>query len=344
MKNVLIFGSGSIGNHLANACRTINLSVNVTDISQKALLRMKNKIYPSRYKKWDNKIEIIEYSSVFKLKKKYDLILIGTPPSTHLNLLKQISDKLVYDKLMIEKPLSTYREKFNSKKINSYIKNKKIFVGYNHSISEAFLNFEKLIKNIKEKDIKIIDVKWCEGWRGILNAHFWNKDEFSTYLGNLSQGGGCIHEHSHGIHILICLSEILKFKLPIKKNIFINYKNKNKNIYYDNYVKVHWRIKNFLISYASDLISEPADKSVSIYTKNIKYELIFNYEKKYDLIRLTNLKSNLTKLKFFKKKRATDFINEIKYILKVNNKKKYKSSFINLAKGIETQKLIKSLL
>ena len=117
MKNVLIFGSGSIGNHLANACRTINLSVDVTDISQKALLRMKNEIYPFRYKKWDNKIKLIEYSSVFKLKKKYDLILIGTPPSTHLNLIKQISDNLVYSKLMIEKPLSTYREKSPKVKI-----------------------------------------------------------------------------------------------------------------------------------------------------------------------------------------------------------------------------------
>ena len=32
MKNVLIFGSGSIGNHLANASRKLGLSVNVTDI------------------------------------------------------------------------------------------------------------------------------------------------------------------------------------------------------------------------------------------------------------------------------------------------------------------------
>ncbi|MDC1169423.1 hypothetical protein OAT14_03165, partial [Candidatus Pelagibacter ubique] len=86
MKEVLIFGSGSIGNHLANACRKLDLSVSVTDISLKALLRMKNKIYPSRYSKWDNKIKLIDYSEVFRLKKNFDLILIGTPPSTHLDL------------------------------------------------------------------------------------------------------------------------------------------------------------------------------------------------------------------------------------------------------------------
>ena len=342
MEEVLIFGSGSIGNHLANACRKLGLSVNVTDIAPKALLRMKNKIYPSRYSKWDNKIKLIEYSKVFKLKKNFDLILIGTPPSTHLALTNKILNNLTFKKLMIEKPLTTHREKINLKKFSSLLSKKKIFVGYNHSISKAFLNYQNLIKRIKKKDIEIIDVNWQEGWKGILNAHFWNKDEFSSYLGNLSQGGGCIHEHSHGIHLIICLSEILNFKIPNKVFKFKFFKNKNKKIYYDNYVDIKWRHKDFVISYVSDLISEPADKSICIYTKNSKYELIFNYKKKYDLIKLTNLSTNLVKLKYFKKERATDFINEIEHIIATNTKRKYKNSFINLAKGVETQKLINS--
>ena len=82
MKEVLIFGSGSIGNHLANASRKFNLSVSNTDISFNALLRMKNKIYPSRYSKWDNKIQLINYKNIFKAKKKFDLVIIGTPPAT----------------------------------------------------------------------------------------------------------------------------------------------------------------------------------------------------------------------------------------------------------------------
>ena len=65
MKKVLIFGSGSIGNHMAFACRKIGMDVFITDISSKALNRMKNKIYPMRYKKWDKKIKIINYKEVF---------------------------------------------------------------------------------------------------------------------------------------------------------------------------------------------------------------------------------------------------------------------------------------
>lgn len=342
MKEILIFGSGSIGNHLANACRKLDFSVSVTDISLKALLRMKNKIYPSRYSRWDNKIKLVEYSKVFKLKKNFDLILIGTPPSTHLDLTNKIFNNLTFKKLMIEKPLTTHREKPNSKKFNLLLSKKKIFIGYNHSISEAFLNYQNLIKKIKKKDIKIIDVNWREGWKGILNAHFWNKDEFSSYLGNLSQGGGCAHEHSHGIHLIICLSEILNFKIPNKAFKFKFFKSKNEKIYYDNYIDIKWRHKDFVISYVSDLISEPANKSICIYAKNIKYELIFNYKKNYDLIKLTNLRTNLVKLKYFKKERATDFINEINHIIRTNTKKEYENSFINFLKGIKTQKLINS--
>jgi predicted dehydrogenase len=341
MKKVLIFGSGSIGNHLANACRKIKFSVFVTDISPIALLRMKNEIYPTRYSKWDNKIQLVDYTEVFKLKKKFDLILIGTPPATHCSLMKKILDNLTFEKLMIEKPFTTYNNRFNEKKLKLLTK-KKIFVGYNHSISKAFLYYRNLIKKIKKKDIKIIYVNWREGWKGILNAHFWNKDEFSSYLGNFSQGGGCIHEHSHGIHLIICLSEILNFTIPNKmvKFKFFDNKNKNKNIYYDNYINVNWKNKDFSISYVSDLISEPANKSICIYTKRTKFELIFNYKKNYDLIKSMNLKSNLTKLKYFKKRRSTDFISEIKHIINTNSKQKYKNSFINFEKAMETQKLI----
>lgn len=345
MKNILIFGSGSIGNHFANACRKMKFAVNVTDVSSDALLRMKNKIYPSRYLKWDNKIKLINYSNVFQLKKKFDLIIIGTPPATHLRLIEKISKYLNFEKLLVEKPFTTYKLNFNQKKIKLLTNKKKIFVGYNHSISESFSYFKKLTKKINKKNIKLIEVNWREGWKGILKAHFWNSDEFSSYLGDLSKGGGSIHEHSHGIHLLVCLSKILNFKIPNKMTKFksIRYNHKNKNIYYDNYFNVNWECDGFVINYITDLISEPANKSISIYTSKTKYELIFNYNKKYDLVKKTIIKSDLVKSKYFKKKRSTDFINEIIHINKINNNKKYLNSFINITKGMETQYLINSI-
>lgn len=343
MREVLIFGSGSIGNHLAYACRKLNLSVSVTDISSSALLRMKNKIYPFRYSKWDNKIQLIKYFNVFKLKKKFDLIIIGTPPETHYSLINKIFKKLNFEKLMVEKPLSTFKDKINYNKIRLQTNEKKIFIGYNHSISKSFLYFKNRIKNIKKKDISIIDVSWREGWKGILNAHFWNKNEFSTYLGNLSKGGGSTHEHSHGLHLIVCLSKVLNFKLPKKFVKFHFIKKKNKIDYYDNYLNINWKLDNFLINYTSDLISDPANKSISIITKSKKYDLIFNYMGKYDLVKISNLRSGLSKIKYFNKNRSSDFVNEISYILKIKTKQKYKKSFLNVIKGIETQQIINSI-
>ena len=41
------------------------------------------------YKKWNKKIKIVKFSNWQKLKKKFDLIIVGTPPNTNLNLLKK---------------------------------------------------------------------------------------------------------------------------------------------------------------------------------------------------------------------------------------------------------------
>ena len=72
-KNILIFGAGSIGNHMAYASRKLNFNVDVTDISSNALDRMKNHIFPKRYGKWDSKINLVAFNHIFKINKKYDL-------------------------------------------------------------------------------------------------------------------------------------------------------------------------------------------------------------------------------------------------------------------------------
>ena len=108
--------------------------------------------------------------------------------------------------------------------MNKLPKNKFIFVGYNHSIGDGFLYFLNLLKKIQKNSINHISINWKEGWTGILNAHFWLTNEFSSYLGRLSDGGGSLHEHSHGIHFLVCLEKIFKFRLKNEFNSFLNIK------------------------------------------------------------------------------------------------------------------------
>ena len=58
MQTVKIYGAGSIGNHMANASRAIGMKVDVVDIDEAALNRMKCDIYPSRYGAWDENISL----------------------------------------------------------------------------------------------------------------------------------------------------------------------------------------------------------------------------------------------------------------------------------------------
>jgi len=59
MKSVLIFGAGSIGNHLAHACRNKDWEVAIYDADPQALERTRETIYPQRYGKWDNNICLV---------------------------------------------------------------------------------------------------------------------------------------------------------------------------------------------------------------------------------------------------------------------------------------------
>lgn len=345
MKKVLIFGAGSIGNHLANASRKCNLNVSVVDISSEALKRMKNVVYPSRYKKWDQNIKFLNYKDIFESNENYHLIIVGTPPETHLELLSKIKNKLNYKKILIEKPLTTFNEKNTN--FSKSVKEKNIYVGYNHSVSKSFLYFCNLIKKkIKTNEISCLEINWREGWTGILNAHFWLKNEFNSYLGDIKRGGGSLHEHSHGLHLIICLEKILNFKLPKKFNLNICYKkNKSQKIYYDNFANINWRVNNFIINYTTDLISEPAEKSIKIYTKNKIYVLIFNYQKKSDKIEIQDKNiSSKKKVILFKKKRSTDFINEIKHLTNMNSKNLYKKSFLKLENSLRVQSILSNAL
>ena len=133
---------------MAFACRKIGMDVFITDISSKALNRMKNKIYPMRYKKWDKKIKIINYKEVFNFDTVYDLIIIGSPPETHLKLYFDCKNKLKFKKILIEKPISNFSNKL-LKKFNNSMKNKMIFCGYNHSISLSFNYFKNHVLRLE---------------------------------------------------------------------------------------------------------------------------------------------------------------------------------------------------
>ena len=101
---VKVIGAGSIGNHLAHGCRTLGMDVTIVDLSSDALQRTRDVIYPTRYSAWDEKIRLATPTEVEG--ENFDVVIVGTPPATHLAIatseMKANPPKL----MLIEKPLS----------------------------------------------------------------------------------------------------------------------------------------------------------------------------------------------------------------------------------------------
>ena len=337
MKNILIFGAGSIGNHMTRACLTMGYKIFITDKFEEALVRMRKKIYPTRYKKWDNRINQINYNKVFKLNIFFDLIIIGTPPVSHLNIFKECEKKLRFKKVLIEKPISNFldNEIYNLKKN----KKKIIFCGYNHSVNPSLNDFLNLIKKFSK--VENIIINWREGWSGILGAHPWLKNEFGSYLGNYKKGGGSLQEHSHGIHALICILNKLNINNPkIKKKIL--FFKKKRNISYDYFSSFFVEAKKIFIKYETDLITFPAEKNILIKFKDYQIKWICNLKKNLDTVIIEKKQKKI--IKTYKKTRSSEFVNEINHIMKIRTKKQYDNSPINVYNSLKVLKLIKTCL
>lgn len=206
---VKIIGAGSIGNHLAHACRSRDWDVLVVDSSSDALARMVRETYPSRYGKWDDKIMVSKPENV-PTDWKSDVIFIGTPPDTHMSLsLKAIEERPRI--LVIEKPLCQPTEHaFNQlaelgARRRNFSKDTMVLVGYNHLMTPSV---QYLAKQMAYNTVKNISVRWQESWKGIFKAHPWLSGPSASYLGFTDRGGGASGEHSHGLNLCQYLAHV----------------------------------------------------------------------------------------------------------------------------------------
>ena len=334
-KKILIFGAGSIGAHHINAGRSLGCDVYFTDINFNQALYLMDKLYPSRYKKWDKKIKFVPYDQITKLKGIFNLVVLGVPPQNHLDLLKFCFKHIKFKKILVEKPLSVFNQNFKS--LNN-IKNKnKIFCGFNHSVSKSLLKVFNLIKNDKIGNINSVIINWKEDFNYILKAHPWIKDLKDTYLSKLKIGGGGIQEYSHAIHLAVIFKNMMfKDKFELKKKILFNKKEKE---YYDYKSDIFFERKEKKISLHINTKSKKVKKSIQIYGSKGYIFWLRELEKKKETIFLSNNKKQKIN---FKINRRDDFINEHK-ILYVNNDKK-KIENLSLKNSIDTMICINRLL
>lgn len=199
MKKVKIFGAGSIGNHLANASRRMGWAVDICDIDNEALRRTREEIYPSRYGKWDDAIGL--YTNEKIATGGYDLIVVGTPPDSHMQLARQ-AVKERPTAILVEKPLCT-PDLVGAQALldEAAAAGVRVFVGYDHVVGKAAQLMGSLLQERKVGALDTIDVEFREYWGGIFKAHPWLDGPADSYLGYWKRGGGSCGEHSHAANL-----------------------------------------------------------------------------------------------------------------------------------------------
>jgi predicted dehydrogenase len=337
MYRVKIFGAGSIGNHLAHACRSKGWSVTICDIEPAALNRTKEEIYPDRYGAWDTEIQLLEYNQDDS--RQYDLIIIGTPPDSHNKLaiqaIKQHNPKVV----LIEKPLCG-PDLSGADELLEVADKSGTFVGvaYNHRLTENTKIVEQLIKKKVLGEPLSIMAKTREHWGGIFGAHPWLSGPEDTYLGFYKQGGGACGEHSHAINIWQHFAEIMDVGRIQKVAAIMDMVEDGKAEYDQLALLSVTTEKGFVGNIVQDVITEPAQKQVRIQGKNGFIEWFVNIDSNHDAIRSSPDGKKVEEIKI-NKVRADDFKGEIDHVEKIL-KGKLIDSPISLKRGLETMLVI----
>ena len=315
--SVKIYGAGSIGNHYANQYVGRGWRVSIYDKDQKALLRTKKLIYPSRYGKWNKKIKLL-----FKDDDKfYDLIVIGTPPSSHYSIAKKQVKKGLCKLLHIEKPLTVPNNKtvkdFKKLSLNNNIK---FICGYNHIFTKCISEGKKILsKNVIGKITSISSYNMVH-WGVIFKAHPWLKGPHDSYLGFYKKGGGSLCEHSHGLNLLIHFINHLNLGKINKINSSI-YFNKSNKINYDYVNFINFKTdKNVVSNLIQDVVTSPSIKKMHFQGEKGSMEMILDFKKNLDAIIIK--KNDKEKIIKFKKNRAKDFEGQVNFITKELKTKK----------------------
>lgn len=315
-KKVLIFGAGSIGNHHSNAARNLGMQVTVFDNDPKALERMKIQIYPTRYGIWDEQIFLTNNISSIILN-YYDLVIVGTPPDSHISLLDLILDSIDCRIILIEKPFSNPNEESELKRIHKKItkSKKRVLVAYNHRLTKLTNAFLKKLNESGFENPQFVTCKFQESWDGIFRAHPWLSGPEESYLGAIERGGGAAYEHSHALNFFLFIINKLNSGRLVNLIQYGNF-TKNAQLLYDHHYSAYFRFENTISGIViQDVITEIHKKYLKIEFLNGSIEWIYCYDEKNHAV-ITTLGKKVEK-EMIEVSRPDDFSGQMEHIVKL---------------------------
>lgn len=331
MYNVKILGAGSIGNHLANASRRLGWTVTLCDKDPSALKRTKDEIYPARYGQWDESIQL--FTADEAPRGGFDLIFIGTPPDSHMDLaIQAINEKP--KAVLVEKPLCTPAlEKADELSRLASETGVEVFVGYNHVVSTAADKAVELMPQLGS--IETLDVEFREHWGGIFTAHPWLDGPQDSYLGFWEKGGGASGEHSHAINLWQHFSRNLGAGRVTEVSASLDYV-KTETVDYDKVCLLNLRTESGMVGrVVQDVITQPSRKWGRIQGKDGYVDITIGSEDLVQWAYAGNPKEEM----LIKKTRPDDFIAELKHVDAIL-KGEQSGSGISLECGLDTMLVV----
>lgn len=332
MFRVKIHGAGSIGNHLAHASRTLGWGVTVCDISGEALNRMKNDIYPQRYGKWDEGIRLYNINEVPI--GEFDLIIIGTPPDSHIPLTMKAMEENP-KAILIEKPLCPPSLEL-AQVLYAMTRDSgtKVFVGYDHVVGKTSRQVEELYRQGAIGEIVTLDAEFREHWGWILAAHPWLNRPEDSYLGSWERGGGASGEHSHGINLWQHFAHVVGAGRVIEVEAMLQYVTAGRAAY-DQLCILNLKTEKGLIGrVVQDVVTTPPRKRLKLQGTKGSIEWVSGYSPEGDAV-IYLQPGAPAQVNVIPKKRLDDFIEELKHI-QGQQKGDITSAELGIERGLDT--------
>ena len=184
------------------------MDVTICDIDRSALERARDVIYPNRYGAWDDAITLATPDEISG--ETFDIVIVGTPPATHLKVATAELETTRPGVILIEKPLAHP----SSADIEAFLaaaekSSTRVLVGYNQRLKPNTKHFVQLANTLDLGPLVGLSSNMLESWDGILKAHFWMQSERDSYLAFTDQGGGALLEHSHALNLFLYFADVL---------------------------------------------------------------------------------------------------------------------------------------
>jgi len=333
---IKVLGAGSIGNHLSHAARRLGWSVDLIDIDPAALARARDEIYPARYGSWDEKIGLFTLDEAPK--GGYDVILVGTPPDSHIGLALAALEEEPRS-VLIEKPVCTPDlENADALLMRAKARNCRLFVGYDHVVGAAAERFCQLIDEGRAGEVQTLDVEFREHWGGIFAAHPWLNGPSDSYVGFWRRGGGAACEHSHAFNLWQHFAHRLGKGRISRVSATLDYVEGN-GVAYDRLCLANLETEASLVGrVVQDVVTRPVRKWARLQGTSGFIEWICGYEPGKDAVRYGGNDSEVS-VETFAKTRPDDFILELQHVACATNGQA-EGSPLAIIRGLETMMVV----